>query len=176
MTHSFLPILIMLAIALALGVVMLALNWVIGRQQRNPSNLSPYESGVPLLDENRKRVNVRFYQIAMLFILFDIEAAFLYPWAVIYRGMISWYLFEEMLLFILLLGVGYVYVWKKKAFDWKSDRMADLHPDNPYAPDRFAEPAKLAATTSPDDAMKRFEYILARYPTKEAALLPTLHL
>ena len=56
-----------------------------GAHQRNPSKLAPYESGVPLLDENRKRVNVRFYQIAMLFILFDIEAAFLYPWAVIYR-------------------------------------------------------------------------------------------
>src|SRR5437764_333597 len=68
-----------------LGEVFLGLNWVIGRHQRNPSKLAPYESGVPLLDENRKRINVRFYQIAMLFILFDIEAAFLYPWAVIYR-------------------------------------------------------------------------------------------
>jgi len=78
---------------------------------------------VPLLDTNRKRVNVRFYQIAMLFILFDIEAAFLYPWAVIYRdashGNAGMFLFGEMLVFILLLGVGYVYVWKKKAFDWK---------------------------------------------------------
>jgi len=77
---------------------------------------------VPLLDENRKRVNVRFYQIAMLFILFDIEAAFLYPWAVIYRsavkGPAGWFIFSEMLVFILLLGVGYIYVWKKKAFDW----------------------------------------------------------
>src|SRR5437868_14674404 len=85
MTHSFVPILIMLFIAAAFGGVFLGLNWVVGRHQRNPSKLSPYESGVPLLDTNRKRVNVRFYQIAMLFILFDIEAAFLYPWAVIYR-------------------------------------------------------------------------------------------
>jgi len=123
MTHSFVPVLIMLAIALLLGVVMLGLNWFIGKHQRNPSKLSPYESGVPLLDENRKRVNVRFYQIAMLFILFDIEAAFLYPWAVIYReaapGPSAMFLFMEMLLFIVLLAVGYVYVWKKKAFDWK---------------------------------------------------------
>src|SRR5207237_1943649 len=85
MTHSFLPILIMLVIAVAFGGALLVLNWIVGRHQRNPSKLSPYESGVPLLDTNRKRVNVRFYQIAMLFILFDIEAAFLYPWAVIYR-------------------------------------------------------------------------------------------
>ncbi len=119
MTYSYLPILILLIVAGALGAIFLGLNWIIGRHQRNPSKLAPYESGVPLLDENRKRVNVRFYQIAMLFILFDIEAAFLYPWAVIYRHAVSWYVFGEMLLFILLLGVGYVYVWKKKAFDWK---------------------------------------------------------
>src|ERR671927_1185590 len=116
MTHTFIPILIMLGIALAIGVVMLGLNWVVGRHQRNPSKLAPYESGVPLLDVNRKRVNVRFYQIAMLFILFDIEAAFLYPWAVIYRdyarGPAGMFLFGEMVLFIVLLAVGYVYVWK----------------------------------------------------------------
>lgn len=123
MTQSFIPILVMLVIALLFGGAFLGLNWIVGRHQRNPSKLSPYESGVPLLDTNRKRVNVRFYQIAMLFILFDIEAAFLYPWAVIYRdaahGPAGMFLFGEMLVFIALLGVGYVYVWKKKAFDWK---------------------------------------------------------
>ena len=123
MTYSFIPILIMLFIAVAFGGVFLGLNWIVGKHQRNPSKLSPYESGVPMLDTNRKRVNVRFYQIAMLFILFDIEAAFLYPWAVIYRdaahGPAGMFLFGEMVVFIVLLGVGYVYVWKKKAFDWK---------------------------------------------------------
>lgn len=125
MTYSFLPILLMLLVGVVLGAVFLSLNWVIGKKQRNPSKLAPYESGVPLLDENRKRVNVRFYQIAMLFIVFDIEAAFLYPWAVIYRDAtltpagVSWFVFGEMLVFIALLAIGYVYVWKKKAFDWK---------------------------------------------------------
>jgi len=123
MTTSFVPVLLLLIVAVGLGAVFLSLNWIIGRHQRTPSKLAPYESGVPLLDTNRKRVNVRFYQIAMLFILFDIEAAFLYPWAVIYRratyGNAGMFLFGEMLLFILLLAVGYVYVWKKKAFDWK---------------------------------------------------------
>jgi NADH-quinone oxidoreductase subunit A len=125
MINSYLPILLMLFIAAAFGAAFLGLNWMLGRHQRNPSKLAPYESGVPLLDGNRKRVNVRFYQIAMLFILFDIEAAFLYPWAVIYRDAtrgprgLSWFVFGEMLVFILLLGVGYVYVWKKKTFDWK---------------------------------------------------------
>jgi len=125
MTESYVPILLMLFVAAALGAIFLGLNWILGRHRRNPAKLAPYESGVPLLDDQRKRVNVRFYQIAMLFILFDIEAAFLYPWAVIYRdatrtpGGLSWFIFGEMLVFILLLGVGYVYVWKKKAFDWK---------------------------------------------------------
>ena len=125
MTNSYIPILIMLIIAAGMGAFFLSLNWILGRHQRNPAKLAPYESGVPLLDESRKRVNVRFYQIAMLFILFDIEAAFLYPWAVIYRGAtrtpngLSWFIFGEMFVFILLLGVGYVYVWKKKTFDWK---------------------------------------------------------
>lgn len=125
MTNSYIPILLMLIVAIVLGAVFLGLSWILGKHQRNPSKLAPYESGVPLLDENRKRVNVRFYQIAMLFILFDIEAAFLYPWAVIYRDAtrgplgLSWFVFGEMLVFMLLLAVGYVYVWKKKAFDWK---------------------------------------------------------
>ena len=112
----------MLIFAVVVGGVILGLNWMLGRHQRNPSKLEPYESGVPALDSNRKRVNVRFYQIAMLFILFDIEAAFLYPWAVIYRdastGPSGMFLFGEMIVFIALLAVAYVYVWKKRAFDW----------------------------------------------------------
>src|ERR1700751_1178929 len=123
MTHTFLPVLIMLIIAAGIGGVILGLNWIVGRHQRNPLKLPPDESGGPLLDQNRKRINVRFYQIAMLFILFDIEAAFLYPWAVIYRdashGPAGLFLFGEMLVFIALLAVGYIYAWKKKTFDWK---------------------------------------------------------
>lgn len=125
MTHSYLTILIMLTIAVVFGGVFLAAAWFLGRHQRNPAKLSPYESGVPQIEESRKRMNVRFYQIAMLFILFDIEAAFLYPWAVIYREAtvtpqgIAWFVFAEMIVFMVLLGVGYVYVWKKRALDWK---------------------------------------------------------
>ena len=125
MTHSYLPILIMLILAAMIGMTLLALAWFVGRHQRNPSKLAPYESGVPQLDESRKRINVRFYQIAMLFILFDIEAAFLYPWAVIYRdgtrtgNGVSWFLFGEMIVFIAILAAGYLYVWRKRTFDWK---------------------------------------------------------
>ena len=112
----------MLLIAVVVGSVILVMSFFLGRHQRNPVKLSPYESGVPMLDANRKRVNVRFYQIAMLFILFDIEAAFLYPWAVIYRdavhGPSGMFIFGEMLVFIVLLAIGYVYVWQRKTFDW----------------------------------------------------------
>ena len=122
MTHTLLPVLLMILIAIVVGIVMLALAWFVGKHARTASKQEPYESGVPALDDNRKRVNVRFYQIAMLFILFDIEAAFLYPWAVIYReastGAQGMFLFGEMLVFIALLAVGYIYVWKKKAFDF----------------------------------------------------------
>jgi len=90
MTHTFLLVLIMLIIAVAVGSIILGLNWLGGRHQRNPAKLAPDESGVPPLDQNRKRINVRCYQIAMLFILFDSEAGILYPMAVfcldVYRG------------------------------------------------------------------------------------------
>lgn len=125
MTQSFVPVLILISFGIILGAVMLILNSLLGKKQRNPAKLAPYESGVPLLDDNRKRVNVKFYQIAMIFIVFDIEAAFLYPWAVIYRDSvrgadgIAWFIFIEMFVFILLLAVGYAYIWKKRALDWK---------------------------------------------------------
>ena len=127
MTHSFVPVLIMLVIAILFGAAFLALNWFVGRHQRNPSKLAPYESGVPALDANRKRVNVRFYQIAMLFILFDIEAAFLYPWAVaiggrspdaLGRGPGEGGVFWVVMAFLAVLLVGFVYTWRKGVFKW----------------------------------------------------------
>ncbi len=124
MTESFVPVLILILFGIALGAGMLILNWFVGTHRRNPSKLAPYEGGVPLLDVNRKRINVRFYQIAMLFILFDIEAAFIYPWAVIYRDVtvtssgLALFALLEMCVFVTLLAIGYIYVWKKKAFDW----------------------------------------------------------
>ena len=103
---------LMMIAAFAMGMTLLTLNLIVAPSRPNPTKRAPYESGVPQLDVSRKRVNVRFYQIAMLFILFDIEAAFLYPWAVIYRDAtvtptgLAWFLFLEMLIFIVLLAVG----------------------------------------------------------------------
>lgn len=125
MTYSFIPILIMLGFALVLGGVMLGLNWVVGKKQRNPQKLAPYESGVPQLDMSRKRMNVKFYKVAMSFIIFDIEAAFIYPWAVIYRDAthggsdgLVWLPFWAMIIFTIPIALGFLYEWKKGAFDW----------------------------------------------------------
>lgn len=125
MTQSFIPILLLLVFGVVLGAILLGLAWFIGRHQRNPAKLAPYESGVPQLDATRKRINVRFYKVAMSFIVFDIEAAFIYPWAVIYRDTtvsragIDWIPFWAMVIFTLPIAIGFLYEWKKGAFDWK---------------------------------------------------------
>lgn len=124
MTYSFVPILIMLVFAVALGGIMLGLAWFLGKHQRNPQKLGPYESGVPQLDVSRKRMNVKFYKVAMSFIIFDIEAAFIYPWAVIYRDTtrsgdgIVWLPFWAMIIFTIPIALGFLYEWKKGTFDW----------------------------------------------------------
>jgi NADH-quinone oxidoreductase subunit A len=126
MTHSFVPVLLLMAFAVIVGAVMLGLAWGIGTRQRNPQKLSPYESGIgsSLLDSSRKRMNVKFYKVAMSFIVFDIEAAFIYPWAVIYRDTtrgadgIVWLPLMAMIIFTVPIALGFLYEWKKGTFDW----------------------------------------------------------
>ncbi|KAA0255686.1 MAG: NADH-quinone oxidoreductase subunit A [Acidobacteria bacterium] len=115
---AFLPVLLMIVAAVGIGVALLLLNNLLGRKVRTRRKLSPYESGMPLLDESRKRISVKFFIVAMMFIVFDVEAAFLYPWAVVFRGA-GWALFAEMALFLCVLFLGYAYLWKKGAFDWE---------------------------------------------------------
>jgi NADH-quinone oxidoreductase subunit A len=115
---AFLPILLMLILAFVIGVVMLVINALLGRKNPSVRKLSPYESGMPLLDDTRKRISVKFFIVAMVFILFDVEAAFFYPWAVVFRES-PVALFWEMLFFIVVLFLGYAYLWKKGAFDWE---------------------------------------------------------
>ncbi len=117
-SSAFLPILMMLVAAQVVGAALLVLNATLGRKIRTRRKLSPYESGMPLLDDNRKRISVKFFIVAMVFILFDVEAAFVYPWVVVYRGA-GWALFAEMLLFLAVLFAGYAYLFKKGAFDWE---------------------------------------------------------
>jgi len=124
MTESFVPILLLIAFGVVLATVLLGFGWFFGRHQRNPSKLTPYEGGVPMLDATRKRINVRFYKVAMSFIIFDIEAAFIYPWAVIYKDAtltdsgINWLPFWAMMIFTVPIAIGFIYEWKKGAFDW----------------------------------------------------------
>src|SRR5262252_7688240 len=117
MPASFIPILILLGLAAGMAAFILFLNAVLGPRLRTSGKLQTYESGVPLVDASHKRLSIRFFVIAMIFILFDVEIAFLYPWAVIFRS-IGWPLFVEMLAFLAVLAVGYAYIWKKGAFDW----------------------------------------------------------
>jgi NADH-quinone oxidoreductase subunit A len=117
MAESYLPVLILMLFAIAVAGVLLFLSAILGPRLRTRRKLDTYESGMPLIDASRKRVSIQFFLIAMVFILFDVEIAFLYPWALVFRsgGMP---LFVEMLVFLAILAVGYAYLWKKKAFDW----------------------------------------------------------
>ena len=119
----FLPVLILLLAALAVGALIVwASGWLLPRllKPRNPQahKLTPYECGVPLFQQDaRRRYNIQFYLVAVLFILFDVEAAFLLPWAVQFKSNLA--SFGVMLAFVATLLVGYVYVWGKGALEWE---------------------------------------------------------
>jgi NADH-quinone oxidoreductase subunit A len=104
---------------LSVGVIMSLIPLLISPKNPNPVKLMPYESGMPPIGEAQQRYTVRYYVIAMLFVIFDIEAVFFYPWAVAFNA-IGWYGLIEMVLFIVLLLVAYVYAWRKGALDWVS--------------------------------------------------------
>ena len=100
-----------------MAAFILFLNAVLGPKLKTRGKLQTYESGVPLIDASHKRMSIKFFVIAMIFILFDVEIAFLYPWAVIFRSSPA-ALFMEMVVFLAVLAVGYAYIWMKGAFDW----------------------------------------------------------
>ena len=110
--------LILLAVAAAAALGLIAVSHMVGRVAHSRTKTYPYECGSLLLDTGRKRIHIRFYLIAMMFILFDIEATYLYPWAVLFRGL-GWAGFAEMLVFISVLIVGYIYIWRRGAFTWE---------------------------------------------------------
>lgn len=118
MTSPYLPVLIHFLIVAAVTTVILGLSALIGIKRPSREKLAPYECGIPPVGNARERFSVSFYLVAMLFILFDVEAVFLYPWAVVFKSL-KWFGFLEMLLYIAILLAGYVYIWKKGALDWK---------------------------------------------------------
>ena len=114
---AYFPVLIFMIIAFFFGVVVLLIGRLFRLKRSYPEKLMAYESGNPPVGEARQQFNVRFYIIAMLFVIFDVEAVFLYPWALVYDK-IGLYALIEMMLFIAVLVIGYVYAWKKEAFEW----------------------------------------------------------
>jgi NADH-quinone oxidoreductase subunit A len=113
----YLPLLMHFGIATGLASAIVTLSWLIGQHKPGLAKMSPYECGVQPIGDTRGRFSVKFYLVAMLFILFDVEAVFLYPWAVILREL-KMFGFWEMMLYIAILIVGLFYVWKKGVLDW----------------------------------------------------------
>jgi NADH-quinone oxidoreductase subunit A len=122
MLQPYVPFLLLLGLVLVNAVAMPLLSHYLGPRKPTPVKQAPYESGMPPLGSAHERFSVKFYLVAMLFILFDIETVFLIPWATIFfngaGGVGTGFLLVEMLVFLLILFAGYVYVWKRGAFQW----------------------------------------------------------
>lgn len=120
-TEIYFPVLLQVVIAMLVAALMLGLSYLLGKKVRNRVKDLPYESGIVPTGDARQRFSVKFYLVGMLFIVFDIEAIFLYPWAVVYREL-KMFAFIEMLVFIILILCGFFFIWKKGALDWAGSR------------------------------------------------------
>jgi NADH-quinone oxidoreductase subunit A len=123
MLPTYLPILIMMVVAAAMAAGLMLGSWLLGKVRGSQTELMPYECGLDPMDEPFKRMSVRYYVVALLFLLFDVETLFMFPVAAVFRDKIrmGWGLFVygELLLFLAILLIGYVYVWKKGALRWE---------------------------------------------------------
>jgi NADH:ubiquinone oxidoreductase subunit 3 (subunit A) len=123
MAAQFLPVLLTLGVALLTAAAVLGLAALLGQRSRQGTltTRTTYESGVPLLDTAQKRISVKFYIVALVFVVLDVEVAFLYPWAVTYRELLAEYstvILWDMVAFMALLAMAYAYLWRKGVFDW----------------------------------------------------------
>ena len=118
MLGNYLPVLVFLVVGVAVGVVMIALGFVLGTRRPDDEKLSPYECGFEAFEDARMKFDVRYYLVAILFIIFDLEIAFLFPWAVVLDkiGMVG---LLAMVVFLGVLVVGFIYEWKKGALEWE---------------------------------------------------------
>ena len=116
-TEVYFPVLLQALVAMLLAAGLITVSHLLGKRVKNRVKDMPYESGIVPTGDARQRFSVKFYLVAMLFILFDIEAIFLYPWAVVFREL-SMPGFVEMLIFVILILSGFFYIWKKGALDW----------------------------------------------------------
>ena len=128
----YFPVLVQIVIAALVAAGLIGVSALLGKRAKSPQKDMPYESGMIPSGTARERFSVKFYMVAMVFILFDIEAIFLYPWAVVYRQL-KLFGFFEMLLFIGLVVVGFFYIWKKGALSWSPEEMQAVRskPDRP---------------------------------------------
>ena len=118
MAAQYFPILLFILFGLGLGALMLAVGRFVSPSRPDPEKLSPYECGFEAFEDARMKFDVRYYLVAILFILFDLEIAFLFPWAVVLRD-IGNFGFVAMLVFLAILVVGFIYEWKKGALEWE---------------------------------------------------------
>lgn len=109
---------LMIAMTIGMGVAMIVSSHLLGRHKANPAKLTPYESGMPLLDASHKRMSVKYFIVGLMFILFDVEMVFLYPFAVI-RGQAQGFMFVSVGVFFLMLALTYLYLLKEGAFKWE---------------------------------------------------------
>ncbi len=118
MLGSYLPVLLFIAVGLIIGAVMIALGFILGTRRPDSEKLSPYECGFEAFEDARMKFDVRYYLVAILFIIFDLEIAFLFPWAVVLEkiGMVG---MLAMVVFLGILVVGFIYEWKKGALEWE---------------------------------------------------------
>ena len=118
MLENYFPILLFIAVGVAVGVVPMLVGWVLGPRRPDPEKLSPYECGFEAFEDARMKFDVRYYLIAILFIIFDLEIAFLFPWAIVLEelGMFG---FVAMLIFLAILTIGFIYEWMKGALEWE---------------------------------------------------------
>jgi NADH-quinone oxidoreductase subunit A len=118
MLEQYLPILLFILVGLVLGGVLLSVGALLSPSRPNAEKLSPYECGFEAFEDARMKFDVRYYLVAILFILFDLEIAFLFPWAVVLPE-IGFFGFAAMMVFLAILVVGFVYEWKKGALEWE---------------------------------------------------------
>ena len=122
--ENYFPILMFVLVGVAIGVLPIAMGFLLAPSRPDPEKLSPYECGFEAFEDARMKFDVRYYLIAILFILFDLEIAFLFPWAAIYKDIVAsdsikLFGFIEMLVFVTVLVVGYIYAWAKGALEWE---------------------------------------------------------
>ena len=115
--YGFIPILLMIGLGVGFAAGSVLLSQFLGPRKPTPEKLAPYECGVPPVGDARERLSVKYYLVAMVFLLFDIEVAFLYPWAMALRD-IGWPGYIQIVLFTAVLAAGYIYIWRKGILDW----------------------------------------------------------